>query len=335
MKRVLSVILVALMLLTMASCGAKAEALKLGLGMIAVSDGAAPADGDVNGSMEVETTAAAVLLNAKGQIVKAVIDTAQTKAAYTADGKAVASEGFKTKGEKGADYGMAAYGKDLNGDGVVKEWNEQVAAFIAIAEGKTIDEVKALVVDGFGTDEVQTAGCTIAIEEFVLALEKAVANAAESTATAEDTLKLGVVVTEETVDATEEKAGSVEHTITVTAAAVNKDGKVVAASSDELIAAASFDTKGAVPGETKALTTKKELGTNYGMSAYGKDLNGDGVVKEWNEQAAAFDAALVGKTATEIGALVTNGYGTEEVQTAGCTIAITNMVAAAVKAATV
>ncbi len=334
MKRVLSVILVALMLLTMASCGAKAEALKLGLGMIAVSDGAASADGDVNGSMEVETTAAAVLLNAKGQIVKAVIDTAQTEAAYTAEGKAVASEGFKTKGEKGADYGMAAYGKDLNGDGVVKEWNEQVAAFITLVEGKTIDEVKALVVDGYGTEEVQTAGCTIAIEEFVLALEKAVANAADSAATAEDTLKLGVVVTEETVDATEEKAGSIEHTVTVTAAAV-KEGKVVAASSDELIAAASFDTKGAVPGETKALSTKKELGTNYGMAAYGKDLNGDGVVKEWNEQAAAFDAALVGKTATEIGALVTNGYGTEEVQTAGCTIAITNMVAAAVKAATV
>ena len=64
-------------------------------------------------------------------------------------------------------------------------------------------------------------------------------------------------------------------------------------------------------------------------------LNGDGVVKEWNEQGAAFDAALVGKTGTEIAALESEGYGVESVQTAGCTIAISDMVKAAVKAATV
>ena len=86
-----------------------------------------------------------------------------------------------------------------------------------------------------------------------------------------------------------------------------------------------------------ALTSKKELGTNYGMAAYGQsqDKNGDGVVKEWNEQAAAFDAALIGKNATEIAALENAGYGVESLQTAGCTIAISNMVQAAVKAATV
>jgi hypothetical protein len=39
-----------------------------------------------------------------------------------------------------------------------------------------------------------------------------------------------------------------------------------------------------------------------------------------------------GKTADEIAALVAEGYGVESVQTAGCTIAISDLVAAAVKA---
>ena len=70
------------------------------------------------------------------------------------------------------------------------------------------------------------------------------------------------------------------------------------------------------------------------MASYGKDLNGDGTVKEWFEQAAAFDAACKGKTAAEISALaVETGYGVEDLQTAGCTINVSNMIKAAVKAA--
>ena len=71
------------------------------------------------------------------------------------------------------------------------------------------------------------------------------------------------------------------------------------------------------------------------MAAYGTDLNKDGVVKEWNEQAAAFDAALAGKNADEIAGLEKDGYGSADLQTAGCTIAVSDMVKAAVKAATV
>ena len=339
MKRVLSAILVVLMMITMVAvsgCGKTAPALKFGLGVAAVYGDVKSADGETNGSAEVEATAAAVLLDAEGKIVKCVIDTAQNVATYTAEGKAVAATAFKTKGEKGADYGMAKYGKDLNGDGVVKEWDEQVAAFISKIEGKTMDEVKAMVANGYGNTDIQTAGCTIAIADFVSAVEKAVANAAESKATAEGTLKLGTVTAEEVTDATEEKSGSVEQDINFTAAVLDKDGKVVVATTDVLQVAFTFDTKGAALTDTaKTFSTKKELGENYGMAKYGKDLNGDGVVQEWDEQGAAFDAALVGKNATEIAALAVNGYGVDSVQTAGCTIAIADMVAAAVKAATV
>ena len=67
------------------------------------------------------------------------------------------------------------------------------------------------------------------------------------------------------------------------------------------------------------------------MVAYG------GAAKEWNEQADAFDATCVGKTATEIAALVAeNGYnGVDALVSAGCTIGVADMVKAAVKAATV
>ena len=84
-----------------------------------------------------------------------------------------------------------------------------------------------------------------------------------------------------------------------------------------------------------ALQTKDEKGTAYNMSAYGSDLNGDGIVKEWNEQSDVFDAALAGLDAAGIAALAVNGYGVESLQTAGCTVGITDLVKAAVKAATI
>jgi ABC-type branched-subunit amino acid transport system ATPase component len=68
------------------------------------------------------------------------------------------------------------------------------------------------------------------------------------------------------------------------------------------------------------------------MSQWGADLNGDGTVKEWYEQADAFNAATIGKTAGEITSLLgDNGYGNADLQTAGCTIAVSALVKAAAK----
>ena len=339
MKKVMGIALIVLMMVSLVAlngCGAKTEELKFGFGVESVYGKSTSADGETNGSTEVDATAAAVLLDKDGKIVKCVIDAAQNKATFTSEGKAVANTEFKTKGEKGEEYGMAKYGQDLNGDGIVKEWNEQVAIFISKIEGKTIEEVKAMVADGYGNADIQTAGCTIAVSDFVNAVEKAVANAVESKATKDSALQLGVVTAESTADATEEKAGEIEQNINFTAVALDKDGKVIVAATDVLQIKVAFDTKGAATTDTtKTLSSKKEQGENYGMAKYGQDLNGDGIVKEWNEQGAAFDAALVGKNATEIAALVVNGYGVDSLQTAGCTIAIADMAAAAVKAATV
>ena len=333
MKKIFSLILVAAMALSMVGCGSEEkEALKFGMGVNAYISDASDADGDTNGEGEVVATVAAVLVDGKGKIVKCELDTADNTVAYTSEGKYVANDSFATKYEQGADYGMVAYG------GATKEWFEQADAFESVVVGKTIDEVKALVVDGYaGNDEVIKAGCTIGVSDFVGAVEKAVESAADSAATEDATLQVSAVTTQSGSDASEEAEGANELDITFAAAAVDKDGKVIVTGIDTLAVSFTFDVAGVSSVDTAAaLSTKGELGANYNMAAYGADLNGDGVVKEWNEQAQAFAEACVGKTASEIAGLSNGeGYGSDDVQKAGCTIGVTSFVEAVTKAATI
>lgn len=350
MKKVICLVLSALMMLTLVSlvgCGGNvtpdettteaASALKFGLGVSASYAAATDADGETDGKGEVVVDIAAVSVDADGKIVSCVIDTADTTVKYTSAGAVVEAGEFATKGELGENYGMAAYGTDLDEDGTVLEWDAQVDAFCKVVVGKTIAEVSALVVDGYGSEEVVAADCTIAIAGFVKALEKAVANATDSDVTADSVLKLGVVTTAEGKDASDESEGEYEVDTAIVAVALDKDGKVVVAETDTVAAVFGFDTKGASTVDTTVeLKTKREKGDEYGMAAYGTDLNGDGKVLEWYAQADLFDTACKGLTADEIAALaLETGYGAQDVQIAGCTMNIYSIVAAAVKAATV
>ena len=325
MKRILCALLVALMMLsamTLVGCNKEAQTLKFGLGVYTNVSKADSATEDADGQGKVAITAAAVTVDADGKIVSCVLDTADITVKYTADGKAVANDSFKTKYEQGKDYNMVTYG------GATKEWYEQADAFMALVAGKTLAEVKALVAEGNkGNDEVINAGCTIMINEFVLAIEKAVNNAADSAATSAHTLKLGVHTEQTCTDATEEKAGKNQVETTFFAAAVDADGKVVVASSDVAQIGFTFDAAGASTYDlTKAVQTKKEQGDNYGMVAYA------GAAKEWYAQAAAFDAACVGKTASEIaGFMGADNYGNADLKAAGCTILVNGLVKAAQK----
>jgi len=203
-----------------------------------------------------------------------------------------------------------------------------------VDEGKTYEEVKALVgADNKGNDDVISAGCTITISDFIFAIEKAVKNAKDSKAVKDNTLKIGMISTATTKDASEEVKGSVGFDVSIALVATDKDGKVTAADSDVVSASFEFDTKGETSKDNAKVTSKKEAGANYGMASYGQDLNGDGTVKEWFEQADILDEKIIGKKADEITALaVDTGYGVEDVQKAGCTINIGDMVKAAVKA---
>lgn len=318
---VLAMCLILAMSALFVGCGS-GETLKFGIGVYSSAPAVADATADKEGTGKIDVTVAAVTVDANGKIVACALDTASNTVKFTNDGKAVAATEFKTKYELGKDYNMVAYG------GAKKEWFEQADAFEALVAGKTLDEVKALVGEGNkGTDEVVNAGCTIMINEFVAAIEKAYNAAAESNVTAENTLKVTAATEQTCTDATADKDGSNKVSTTVFAAAVDADGKVVAAASDCVEVTFTFDTKGVATLDTsKAVVSKKEQGSNYGMVAYG------GAKKEWFEQAAAFDAACVGKTADEIAGFVgEDGKGTADIQSAGCTIYVTGFVKAASK----
>lgn len=327
MKKLIAILMVATMVLSLfafVGCTEKKENLKLGLGVV-TSVSATDATDEANGQGKATITAAAVLVDANGKIVKAFIDCADNAVEYTAEGTAVAATAFKTKYEAGKDYNMVAYG------GAAKEWFEQADAFCGVIVGKTASEVKALVAADYkGTEEVVNAGCTIYVSDFALAVEKAINNAVDSNATADSTLKLGVYTSQTTTDAADENDGSNKVETTLFAAALDADKKVVAASSDSVEVTFGFDATGASTFDaSKAVLSKKEKGANYGMTnpAYGGTAT-----KEWFEQAAAFDAACIGKNATEIKALMGADYkGTAELQSAGCTIYVSGLVMAASK----
>ena len=331
MKKIIALCLCLLMVLaSFVACGSdakndtetKEDTLKFGSAVYVTAPAVTDATADKEGTGKIDVTVAAVTVDKDGKIVACALDTSSNTVKFTADGKAVANDSFKTKYELGKDYNMVAYG------GATKEWYEQADAFEALVAGKTIDQVKALVAEeGKGNNDVIKAGCTITITDFVGAIEKAYKAAADSKVTAKDTLKVTAATEQNCTDATADKDGSNKVSTYFFAAAVDANGKAVAAASDCVEVTFTFDTKGASTLDTtKAVVSKKEQGKDYGMVAYG------GATKEWNEQAAAFDAACIGKTGTEIAKLMAeDGKGVADVQAAGCTIYVSGFVKAASK----
>lgn len=331
MKKALALILCVVLAMTvlLVGCGEKPDdsqkpndTLKFGFGVYIGTPTVTDATDDKDGSGKLDVTMAAVMIDANGKIVDCDLDTASNTVSYTAAGKAIANKEFKTKYEAGKDYNMVAYG------GAKKEWFEQADAFETFIAGKTLAEVKALVADNNkGNKDVVDAGCSIFINEFVGAIEKACNSAVDSKAKATDVVKVRAATEQTCTDATDEKDGSNKVSTTVFGAVVDTNGKVVVSMVDCVELSFTFNEKGAATLDTtKAVISKKEAGKDYNMVTYG------GAKKEWFEQAAAFDAACVGKTAQEIAGLVgTDGKGTADLQAAGCTIYVTGFVKAASK----
>ena len=160
---------------------------------------------------------------------------------------------------------------------------------------------------------------------------------------AEYKLGMGIVVdTASSASATEEKAGTAQIDATVAVVVLDKDGKIVSCRLDAVQNKITVNEDGTIE-VPAAFQTKMEKGDAYGMAAalnYGMDWNKDGVVKEWYDQAKAFEAYVVGKTAAEVEAMKTqvvegSGYvisADDALLSAGCTIQITDFKAAVVKA---
>lgn len=180
MKKLLSIVLAILMVvsvLALVACKGNTtpeapKTLKFGMGVAvsAKASNATPANEEEeiaakDGSCEVDSTVAVITVDADGKVVACKIDSAQIKGSWTVAGVANETTDFRTKLEKGNDYGMSKIGK--------KEWFEQADAFETQCLGKTAAEIVALVgTDGKGVEAVQTAGCTITASGFAAAAAK-------------------------------------------------------------------------------------------------------------------------------------------------------------------
>lgn len=277
------------------------DAAKTGLAVITSIGKSAPA-GEEDGLAQVDSTVAAVLVGADGTILDCSIDAAQTKINFSAEGKVITdlATTFASKQDLGADYGMAV------ASAIGKEWNEQANAFAEYVIGKTIDEVKGIALsEGVPTDADLTSSVTVHVTDFIAVIEKAVANAKELGAGSTD--KLGLAVTTEiskSKDAAADAEGLAQAYSTYAAVTTDADGKVTSSYIDASQGNVNFDATGAITSDlASAPATKQELGEGYGMKAAST------IGKEWNEQADAFSAYVVGKTASEVSGIAIDDQG--------------------------
>ena len=320
MKKFVTFLLLACMMLSLAACGSSGTEYKLGMGV------SLSTDSSKENNAQVDATVAAVVTDKDGKIVACRLDVAQSKMDVTG-GAVDAAKTFKTKMELGDDYGMVAYGN------AIAEWYDQAKAFESYVVGKTAAEVEGLetVVNDSGhnvsTDEALLAGCTMDITAFKAAVVKACNDEKGATFTGKD-FTLGVAAitaADESTAATDSDDAVVKMYTEYAAAVVGKDGKILAALTDATQPKISVDKNGQITG-ADFKGTKKELGADYGMVAYGS------AIAEWDAQAKAFADYTVGKTAAEVAGIETvesNGHNvtTDETLYASCTMDISGMIA--------
>ena len=303
MKRIVALVLVLILALSVfAGCGSKEKDYTLSIGVV-VTEGLA--------KNKITQTVAAVVTDAEGKIVACRLDCVDYTAKYT-DG-ALDTKFPSSKVALGENYGSMPAGT----------WSVQGAALEEYVVGKTQTEVAAIAVDNSGkiTDADLKASCSIAVTDLLKAIDNAFKSEHKVAFKASaDALTAGLASVGTVKDSSKDASKNVKESATY-AAVVLADGAVVAAILDtaepELVGitddgAASLNYKG----------TKREQGEKY--DSYSPMPAGT-----WYVQADVYAATAVGKTASDIATLATEGV-------AGCTISVTaykSAIEAAVKAA--
>lgn len=349
MKKVISVLLLACMLLTLTACGAETPAAeptaapaeateapaeateapaeaaeteyKLGMGVSVSLDSS-----DTN-KAQVDATVATVVTDSEGKIVLCRIDCAQNKMDVTG-GQVDTAATYTTKRDLKYDYNMVKYSN------ATLEWFEQVENLEKWVVGKTAEDIKNIETkineEGYSVavDEELYASCSISLEAFQDAIVKACNDEKGSTFTTADAFTLGVSAisnSTESVSAADSEDGNamVKMYTEFGAAAVGSDGKILAALTDAIQPKITVSADGEILNKDFT-ATKRELGDDYNMVKYGN------AIAEWDAQAKAFADYTVGMTADEVSAMETtehNGHDVtvDETLFASCTMDITGM----------
>ena len=284
MKRIIALVLV-LALSAFCFVGCKKEkSYSLAIGVATTQSGAS-----------VTNTVAALVIDEDGKIVSCRIDCIDVKAALLEDGSVDASKTYTSKSEQGDAY-------DSYMPMAAGRWYQQAQAFESYVTGKTQADVSAIALgtDGKTENKDLIAGCTIAISDFVKAVENAFKSAHKVSFKTKADLTVGVAVCADVAQKGESGA-----TFTADfAATVIADGTILASviDSNEVTSTISDGEFGAIVNKG----TKLEQGDAY--DSYMPMASG-----RWYQQVQAFASTAVGKTPEEV-----KGLAIENI--AGCSI---------------
>ena len=275
-------------------------AVKTGLSVTTSLGSSKSATPEGDGTAQTDVTVVAVNVNEEGVITACAIDAVQAKMSFSAAGEITGdlSDPILSKNELGTDYGMGTVSS------IGREWDEQAAALAAYVVGKTADEVAgiAVVEGGKAGDADLAASVTIAIGGYLPAIQAAAENAAYLGARNGDDLRIVTTGSFSAPEAGEGEAGAVQADVNIAAATMSGE-TITSCVIDAVQAKVAFDAAGQIVTDTAApVLSKNQLGTDYGMGAISS------IGREWDEQAAAFAAYVVGKTPAEVrGIAVTEG----------------------------
>ena len=277
-------------------------AVKTGFYLGTDISGSKSAAAEEEGMAQANLEVVAVTLTDEGVIDECVIDAIQSKINFDATGAITTdlTAPVLSKNELGDGYGMK------KASAIGKEWNEQVQALADYVEGKTLEEIRGIVVteEGKAGEADLAASVTISIAGYLDAIEQAAANATHLGAQQGDTLVLTTATDiAGSKDAGPEGDGTAQTYATVAAITLNGD-VITSCIIDAVQADVNFDTTGTITTDlTAPVLSKNALGDDYGMK------KASAIGKEWYEQAAAFSAYVVGKTPEEVSGIAVNEKG--------------------------
>lgn len=307
MKKIIALLCASLMMLSLAACGedkppvnnggtTNTDGRKLGVGSV---NTIATESGE---KLVIKTTVAAVVLDKDGKITECELDEAE----------------FPLELKEGVLQDVLSLLTKDEDESYDDTWDDQVEAFCKYVEGKTGAEVSGIAAtDG----KAEIAGCDLVVTDFIQAVHRATEAAKDKNIAATDDLKLAVTVAKPY----DFKAEKPQFDVEMAAVTLAENDKITACMTDSAQIKATVEGN-AFATAAGATQTKREMGDAYGMKA------ASSIKKEWYEQADAFDAYAVGKTADELnGTSVAADGKTDAVS--GCTMAVSGLLKNAVKAA--
>ena len=281
------VIILALATLSFVACGSNEAApteksYELAIGVV-VSPSTA--------SGKVTETVATIVTDADGKIVVCRVDCIEYSALKSGELNTTAPTSKVAQGEN---YMMPA-----------GSWATQVKALENFVIGKTQAEVAEVVANGYAADADLKASCSFYIADLTKAIDNAFKSEHKVTFTTTATaFTAGLSATGSVKDTSDDTALNAKFTADF-CAAVLADGKVVAA----IVDTAETELKNITEEGTETISfdgTKREQGDAY--DSYAPMAAG-----RWYQQVDAFAQSAVGKTASDIATLASEGV-------AGCTI---------------